>query len=119
MKPGATMPESARYDQTGSPNIFGSTTAVQSFIGQYPGTVGNRAIVRKPAFFNTDVSISKYFKMPFEGHRLQVRGEAFNGFNNVNFTGTPQLSLATPTTFGQITSAADARVMQFAMRYEF
>ncbi len=119
MKPGATMPLPGRYDQTGAPSIFTSTTAVTAFVGQYPGTVGNRAIVRRPAYFNTDISISKYFKMPIEGHRLQVRGEAFNGFNNVNFTGAPQLSLATPNTFGQITSAADARVMQFALRYEF
>ncbi len=119
LKPGATMPTNARYDQTGAPSVFTSTTAVNSFIGQYPGTVGNRNIVRRPAFFNTDLSIAKSFKLPIEGHRIQVRGEAFNSFNNVNFTGTPQLSLATPATFGQITSAADARVMQFALRYEF
>ena len=64
-------------------------------------------------------SVSKIFKLPFEGHTLQIRAEGFNAFNNVNFTGSPQLSIATPTTFGQITSSADARVMQFAMRYEF
>ena len=39
-------PINSRYDQTGAPSIFSSTTAVTSFIGQYPGTVGNRNIVR-------------------------------------------------------------------------
>jgi hypothetical protein len=28
-------------------------------------------------------------------------------------------SLASPSTFGELGSAADARVMQFALRYEF
>jgi hypothetical protein len=119
LRPGKTLPTSAAFDQTGSPSIFANTNATQSFMGQYPGSVGTRAIVRRPAFYNTDISVSKLFKLPFEGHTLQFRAEGFNAFNNVNFTGTPQLSLATPTTFGQITSSADARVMQFALRYEF
>ena len=47
-----------------------------------------------------------------------MRGEAFNAFNHVNFI-TPNLSLATPSTFGELTNTAAARVMQFALRYEF
>jgi hypothetical protein len=70
---------------------------------------------------NTDIAFSKSFAMPWEGHRVQLRAEAFNAFNNVNF-GSPSLSLATPGTFGEITayaSGAAPRVMQFALRYEF
>jgi hypothetical protein len=118
LRPGASMPTYSRFDQTGTPNVFATTAASSAFIGQYPGTTGNRNIIRRSAFYNTDISISKFFRMPIEGHRLQVRGEAFNGFNNVNFD-APNLSLANPATFGQITGASDARVMQFAMRYEF
>ena len=62
--------------------------------------------------------VSKSFRMPFEGHRVSIRGEAFNVFNHVNFT-SPNLSLATPSTFGELTSTSAARVMQFALRYEF
>ena len=119
LRPGATMPAGAAFDQTGTPNIFANTNAYQAFMGEYPGQTGTRGIVRHPPTYNTDLSISKVFKLPFEGHTLQIRAEGFNAFNNVNFNGAPQLSIATPTTFGQITSAADARVMQFAMRYEF
>jgi hypothetical protein len=83
------------------------------------GNVGRNTAVG-PGIFALDFSAHKEFRMPYrEGHTLQFRAEGFNAFNNVNFTGTPQLSLATPTTFGQITSSADARVMQFALRYEF
>ena len=119
LKSGATLPSNHVFtDERGIPSIFQSTSAVASFTGQDPGTVGTRGIVRVPGAVNFDASISKKFKMPFEGHSLMVRGEAFNALNHVNFT-TPNLSLATPATFGELTATAAARVMQFALRYEF
>jgi hypothetical protein len=120
LKPGAAMPASARFDQTGAPSIFANTNAVQAFEGQYPGTVGTRGILRSPGFFNTDLALSKYFRLPKEGHRIEVRAEAFNSFNNVDFSfSNPVVSLATPTTFGELNTAAAARVLQFALRYQF
>jgi hypothetical protein len=128
LKPGAAMPASARFDQNGIPSLFANTNAVNAFVGEYPGTTGTRGILRGPAFYNTDISVSKYFRLPWEGHRLQLRGEAFNALNNVNFlvnapagasSGNIANSLASPTTFGELSSAADGRVMQFALRYEF
>jgi hypothetical protein len=122
------MPASGSFDQNGIPSLFANTNAVSSFVGEYPGTTGIRGILRGPAFYNTDLSVSKYFKLPWEGHRLGIRAEAFNAFNNVNFltvapngasTGSLSISLANPSTFGELGSAADARVMQFALRYEF
>ncbi len=119
LKPGQSMPGNGlSKDQNGNPSLFRDTSAVKAFIGQYPGTVGVRDIVRGAPSFNCDLSIGKYFAMPAEGHRLQFRGEAFNAFNNVNFS-SPGLSLANPATFGQFSGAADARVIQFALRYEF
>jgi hypothetical protein len=127
LAPGATLPVNHfAFDNNGNPSIFTNTSAVNAFVGSYPGGVGTRGIVRGPGFFNTDLAIGKTFRLPKEGHRIQVRGEAFNAFNHVNFanpvTGgtTPGVSLASPTTFGEITSTANnARVMQFALRYEF
>ncbi len=122
-KQGATVPASGSFDQTGNPSIFANTSAVNAFEGQYPGTVGTRGILRGPNYYNTDVAVSKSFRLPWEGHRVDLRGEAFNLFNNVNFltggTNPISLSLATPTTFGQFASAADARVLQLALRYSF
>jgi hypothetical protein len=53
-----------------------------------------------------------------EGHRLQLRGEAFNAFNHVNFN-TPLLDAASASNFGEYTNDAGPRVMQFGLRYEF
>jgi hypothetical protein len=57
--------------------------------------------------------------MPFLGNqRLEVRAEAFNAFNNVNFTNIA-LDANSPNSFGQFTQAAPPRVFQFALRYQF
>ena len=87
-------------------------------MGQYPGLTGTRAILRLDNMLNFDIAVTKAFYLPFEGHRLVFRGEAFNAFNNVNFF-NPSLSLANPATFGEYQSAMAPRVMQFALRYEF
>ena len=75
------------------------------------------ASVRLAPYYNTDLSLTKYFMLP-GNHRLQFRAEAFNAFNNVNFTKV-SLDAASPNSFGVFTEAAAARVMQFALRYEF
>ncbi len=122
LNPGTAMPSNGlTVDQYGIPSLFSNTSAVNSFVASYPGTVGTRGILRGPNFVNTDMALSKYFRLPKEGHRIQLRAEAFNAFNRVNF-GNPSPSIASPTTFGEITgyaTGAAARVMQFAGRYEF
>jgi hypothetical protein len=119
LRPGSTLPSNGiQVDQNGVQSIFANTSAVNSFVGQYPGTVGTRGILRAPGTFDTDMALSKSFRI-HESHRVSLRAEAFNAFNNV-FFGTPSLSLASPTTFGEITSTNNsARVMQGAIRYEF
>ncbi|MCX6589739.1 MAG: TonB-dependent receptor [Acidobacteria bacterium] len=118
-KPGAPAPvQGVTFNQNGNPSIFQNTSVISSYQGQYPGTTGERGIVRAAGSTNFDISVGKRFKMPFEGHTLQFRAEAFNAFNTVNFT-TLSLNLTQPANFGQFTAAADARVMQFALRYEF
>jgi hypothetical protein len=128
--PGAAMPASHfGFDNNGNPSIFTNTSAINSFVASYPGAVGTRGIVRGPGFFDTDVAFSKFFRIT-ERQRVQIRGEAFNLFNNVNFSNpsSSNLSIYNPTTFGEITSQAGTsnttssggpRVFQFALRYEF
>ena len=64
-----------------------------------------------------NLSLTKYFNLP-GSRRLQFRAEAFNAFNNVNFTKV-SLDAASPNSFGVFTETAPARVMQFARRYDF
>ncbi len=106
------------FNQFGNPSIFASTTEAANWRPMLPGEVGTRAAVRLDDFVNADLAVTKVFRMPIEGHRLQFRAEAFNAFNNVNFTNLT-LDANSPSSFGQFTQAAPARVMQFALRYEF
>jgi hypothetical protein len=101
----------------GNPAIFPTTDAAQNWRPMFPGEVGTRAAVRLDDAFNTDLSLTKYISLA-NGHRLQFRAEAFNALNNVNYTRI-SLDANSPATFGQFTGAAPARVMQFALRYEF
>jgi len=52
-----------------------------------------------------------------ERAEVQIRGEFFNIFNRVNF-GNPSATVGTAS-YGIITSAAAARVIQFAMKFQF
>ena len=67
---------------------------------------------------NFDLAASKRFMLPFEGHSISLRGEAFNAFNNVNFFDAV-LRTDRTATFGEYQRAMPARVMQFALRYTF
>ncbi len=123
LNPGSALPatSSLTFDQTGAPSIFANTNVNSAFVASYPGVVGTRGIVRGPHFWNDDLAISKFFRLPKEGYRLQLRGEGYNVLNHENF-GTPALSISSPTTFGEITSTAGGsapRVLQLAMRFEF
>jgi hypothetical protein len=107
-----------QIDQNGNPSIFANTNLTSSFADELPGHSGSRAPLRLAPMFNTDLTLAKSFRLPWEGQRLQFRAEAFNAFNNVNFT-NPSLALTNPLTFGEFQSVMDPRTMQFALRYEF
>jgi hypothetical protein len=106
------------YNEFGNPSVFGSTKQAANWRPMNPGEVGQRAALRLDDLMNFDISVSKAFPMPWEGHRVQFRAEAFNAFNNVNFL-NPTLDANSPSNFGQFTAAGAPRVMQFALRYEF
>lgn len=82
------------------------------------GTYGNlgRNTFRGPGSFLTDLGLHKDFPMS-ETLRWQFRFEAFNLFNNVNFNNPD--STVTSANFMRITSAADPRILQFALRLQF
>ena len=105
-------------DQNGLPSIFTNTSVSNNFQDQPPEGAGTRAAVRLALIFNVDISLSKSFRLPWEGQKLQFRAEAFNAFNHANFT-NPSLSLMAPQTFGEFQGTLPPRSMQFALRYEF
>lgn len=105
-------------NENGQPAIFADPQeAAANWLPMLPGEVGTRAAVRLDDYVNADISLTKSVTLP-NRHRIQFRAEAFNAFNNVNFTRI-SLDANSPATFGQFTAAAPARVMQFALRYEF
>ncbi len=86
------------------------------------GAIGNlgRTIINGPGYFNVNAGLLKNFRFS-ERMRLQLRAEAFNLFNNVNWSlaGGRQYESINSSTFGQITSATDSRIVQFGARFEF
>jgi Carboxypeptidase regulatory-like domain/TonB dependent receptor len=70
-----------------------------------------------PAFLNEDVGLVKKTKIS-ERVSLDIRFEAFNALNRTIF-GNPATSLASPTTFGKITSASGQRNGQVAAKLTF
>jgi hypothetical protein len=72
-----------------------------------------RGLISGPAFNSTDFSVLKDFKFR-ESLGLQFRTEMFNVLNQVNFNNPD--TTQTDSSFGQITSAQDGRVIQFALK---
>ena len=65
---------------------------------------------------STDLSLFKNVGLP-RSHRIQIRIEAFNLFNQTRFN-SPSAAIGTAN-FGRITSSADGRVIQFGVKYLF
>ncbi|CAN5710720.1 hypothetical protein BH20ACI3_BH20ACI3_03580 [soil metagenome] len=85
---------------------------------------GNGIIGRNTFFRDgqrvVDIGLTKYFEMPFEGHRLMLRADLFNAFNHVWY-GTPVTDIQA-TNFGAITGTNalyTPRVVSIALRYTF
>ncbi|MEX2260561.1 MAG: carboxypeptidase regulatory-like domain-containing protein [Bryobacteraceae bacterium] len=83
------------------------------------GEVGNvgRNVIDGPGRRNLDLLVARNFRMPWEGHALQFRAEAFNATNTANF-GAPNAALGTPNQ-GRIIQAEEPRRIQFSLKYYF
>jgi hypothetical protein len=80
------------------------------------GNLGRNAL-RGPGFKNFDIGIFKNFFFT-ERFRLQYRAEAFNAFNNTNFS-NPGSSFGTPN-FGRVTgTASQQRSIQMGLKLYF
>jgi outer membrane receptor protein involved in Fe transport len=117
LRPGVTADDIQR-DHPDRNSMIESFFNTQAFVptNQVPrGTYGNagRGLISGPAFNATDLALMKDF--PFtERLRLQLRGEAFNAFNQVNF-GNPVTNVAS-SALGRIRSAGEPRIVQIALK---
>lgn len=107
---------------TGAPNAnfrrVGSGLSVALGAGRY-GTLG-RNVYHGPGVMNSDFGLAKRFKFT-ERQALEVRGDAFNLFNHVNFLNPANTTGAYlgSATFGRVTGALDPRLVQISARYSF
>jgi hypothetical protein len=84
------------------------------------GTFGTAGLgsLSGPGYFDVDASLSRFFVVPrHENQRFELRFEFFNLFNHPNFA-APN-STETSSKFGQIQSASDPRILEFALKYRF
>jgi outer membrane receptor protein involved in Fe transport len=121
---------SQRPNVVGSPKLPGDRSRNDKILAWFDrnafaqplvGTLGNagRNVLLGPPSVNTNLGVFKNFTLPGrEGLRLQFRSEFFNVFNSVNL-GNPTAALNAGTRMGRITSAADGRVIQFALKALF
>ncbi|HYR90512.1 MAG TPA: TonB-dependent receptor [Terriglobia bacterium] len=76
----------------------------------------NPSLLHGPGRWQADISLAKSFQLR-ESVRLQLRADAFNALNHVNY-GAPTTSIASPD-FGRITSAPGWRTGQVGARLSF
>jgi hypothetical protein len=90
----------------------------KAFVTPSRGTLGNlsRGAIQGPGTWQFDVALSKNFRFK-EAQRLEFRVEAFNLTNSFRME-NPTTNI-TSSTFGQVTTARDPRIMQFALKYFF
>jgi hypothetical protein len=89
-----------------------------SFAAPAYGYYGDAApgTILGPGLVNFDLALYKDFRIK-ERHTFQFRAEFFNAFNHANFNGVS--TGFGSGNFGQVDSAADPRIMEFALRYQF
>jgi outer membrane receptor protein involved in Fe transport len=139
--------ECQRPDQVANPNFssgkrtIGQYFNTAAFVQPQLGSFGNatRNAVRGPGVNNWDISIFKEFTVPWFGRHsgsladenatLQFRTEFFNAWNHTQFSSINTVFQTLPANaggpsgtsggFGQVSSARDPRIIQFALKLLF
>jgi hypothetical protein len=96
---------------------FDTTAYSPNLAGQFGSAPRSDSQLRGPGSVDTNLSVSKQFRFT-ERHGLLFRTEFFNAINRPNFA-NPGVNIDSRATFGRISSAADGRIIQFALKYSF
>lgn len=104
--------------QTGQPNLF-PAGFVSNFTNPRSGTLGSlqQTPVSGPSLLFFDLSLIKRIQL-YEDLNLEFRAEAFNVLNRTNFN-VSQTQNINSSSFGNITSTFDPRILQFAFKINF
>jgi hypothetical protein len=105
-------------------SVYGSAEPLQlylnpnAFAAPATGTFGNmgRNSIVGPGNWGFDMALSRSFTVR-ENDRLEFRGEAYNVTNS--FRPRNPATAVNNRTFGQIRTAFDPRILQFALKYVF
>jgi hypothetical protein len=115
--PGATAADVQRNHSSRSDMIamYFNTSAFVPLNEVPRGIFGDarRGLIYGPGDVNTDFALMRYFSL-VSNVRLQLRGEFFNAFNQVNFN-NPATNVSSGN-FGRITGAGSGRVIQVAAK---
>ena len=115
-----------RPDQVAGCNPYANQTKIQiinpaCFVQPANGHLGNasRVPVFGPRFVNTDFSLIKQFKLPWENMGLNFRAEFFNLFNHAQF-GAPISDINNVPGFGKVNSTVNnPRLIQLGLKLTF
>lgn len=90
-----------------------------AFVAPPPGFFGNAApgSIRGPGLEDWDIALTKHTPLYQERVNSEFRLGVFNAFNHTNFSGVSTSFGA--GNFGQVTSALDPRILEFAFRIWF
>jgi hypothetical protein len=121
-----SSPAGLRPDQVGNPNagtgirnkLQWLNTAAFASPSAALGLPGNarRGTIILPGFNREDVGLFRNFRI-FHESEFQLRGEAFNVLNHTNWNAVNVT--ATSSTFGQVTGAREARILQVGGKLSF
>jgi hypothetical protein len=102
----------------GAGNPYFARVGSGGSVAQGAGYYGNfgRNVFHGPGELNTDLSLSKSIHFT-ESQSLMLRAEAFNFFNHAQFY-NPDGNIA-DSTFGQISTARNPRLVQVSLQYRF
>ena len=78
-----------------------------------------RNLVRGPGRINLDLSLAKSTPLFGERVKLELRVDAFNLFNHTQFQNLDNDAQDIGSTFGQVVSAYDPRILQLAAHIRF
>jgi Carboxypeptidase regulatory-like domain/TonB dependent receptor len=92
---------------------------VSLFSNEQPGQFGNsrRRFFHGPGLNNFDMTLGKIIRIT-ESKELELRVEAFNLFNHAQFL-NPSGEINSGSSFGLVTGARDARILQVGVKFQF